>query len=46
MNAGKTLFAQVMEFMPWTSFGCIVQRYAGNAGARTRRLNHGSRNHG
>ena len=35
MHAGKTLFAQVMEFVPWTSFGRIVQRYAGNAGART-----------
>jgi Domain of unknown function (DUF4372)/Transposase DDE domain len=35
VNAGKTLFAQVMEFVPWTSFSRIVQRYAGNAGART-----------
>ncbi len=35
MYVGKTLFAQVMEFVPWTSFGRIVQRYAGNAGART-----------
>ncbi len=35
MNAGKTLFAQVMEFVPWTSFTRIVQRYAGNAGVRT-----------
>ena len=35
MHVGKTLFAQVMEFVPWTSFGRIVQRYAGNAGART-----------
>ena len=32
MNAGKTLFAQVMEFVPWTSFTRIVDRYAGNAG--------------
>lgn len=29
MNAGKTLFAQIMEFIPWTSFSCIVTRYAG-----------------
>jgi Transposase DDE domain/Domain of unknown function (DUF4372) len=32
---GKTLFAQVMEFVPWTSFARIVHRYSGNAGART-----------
>ena len=35
MNAGKTLFAQVMEFVPWTSFARIVHRYCGNAGVRT-----------
>lgn len=35
MNVGKTLFAQVMEFVPWTSFSRIVQRYGGNAGVRT-----------
>ena len=35
MNAGKTLFAQIMEFVPWTSFARIVQRYGGNAGVRT-----------
>ncbi len=35
MNAGKTLFAQVMEVVPWTSFARIVQRYAGNSGVRT-----------
>jgi len=34
MNVGKTLFAQVMEFVPWTSFARIVDRYAGNAGVR------------
>lgn len=32
MNLGKTLFAQVMEFVPWTSFSRIVDRYSGNAG--------------
>jgi hypothetical protein len=32
---GKTLFAQVMEFVPWTSFARIVQRHGGNAGVRT-----------
>ena len=35
MNAGKTLFAQVMEFVPWTSFARIVQRHGGDAGVRT-----------
>lgn len=35
MNAGKTLFAQVMEFVPWTTFSRIVHRYDGNAGVRT-----------
>ena len=35
MNAGKTLFAQVMEFVPWTSFARIVQRHGGNLGVRT-----------
>ena len=35
MYVGKTLFAQVMEFVPWTSFARIVQRYGGNSGVRT-----------
>ena len=35
MNVGKTLFAQVMDFVPWTSFGRIVDRYSGNAGVRS-----------
>src|SRR6266704_2204051 len=34
MNVGKTLFAQIMEFIPWTSFARIVERYSGNAGVR------------
>jgi len=34
MNIGKTLFAQVMEFVPWTSFSRIVQRHGGDAGVR------------
>jgi Domain of unknown function (DUF4372)/Transposase DDE domain len=34
LNAGKTLFAQIMEFVPWTSFARIVHRYSGNAGVR------------
>ncbi len=32
---GKTLFAQVMEFIPWTSFARVVQRHGGNAGVRS-----------
>ena len=35
MNVGKTLFAQIMAFVPWTSFVRIVNRYSGNAGVRT-----------
>jgi len=35
VNTGKTLFAQIMEFVPWTSFARIVNRYGGNAGVRT-----------
>jgi len=35
MNVGKTLFAQIMAFVPWTSFSRIVQRYAGDAGVRS-----------
>jgi Transposase DDE domain/Domain of unknown function (DUF4372) len=31
VNAGKTLFAQLMEFVPWTSFARIVRRHAGDA---------------
>lgn len=34
MYAGKTLFAQIMEFVPWTSFTRIVDRYSGNSGVR------------
>jgi hypothetical protein len=34
VNAGKTLFAQVMEFVPWTSFTRIVQRHGGDSGVR------------
>ena len=34
MNAGKTVFAQLMEFLPWSSFDRIVARYGGNRGVR------------
>jgi hypothetical protein len=35
MNVGKTLFAQVLEFVPWKTFGRIVDRHKGDAGVRT-----------
>ena len=35
MNVGKTLFAQVMEYVPWKAFGRIVDRHGGDAGVRT-----------
>ena len=35
MNIGKTLFAQVMEFVPCKTFGRVVQRHRGDAGVRT-----------
>ncbi len=34
MNVGKTLFAQIMDFVPWTSFSRMVERHSGNAGVR------------
>ena len=34
MNFGKTLFAQLMEFIPWTSFARIVTRHGGDSGVR------------
>jgi Domain of unknown function (DUF4372)/Transposase DDE domain len=30
MYAGKTLFAQLMDFLPWTTFARIVERYGGD----------------
>ena len=35
MNTGKTLFAQLMDFLPWTTFARIVDRYDGNCRVRT-----------
>jgi hypothetical protein len=35
MNVGKTLFAQVMEFVPWKTFERIIERHKGDAGVRT-----------
>ena len=30
MNKGKTLFAQLMDFLPWSTFTRIVARYGGD----------------
>jgi hypothetical protein len=35
MNTGKTLFAQLMDFLPWSTFSRIVARYDGDRAART-----------
>ena len=35
MNTGKTLFAQVMEHVPWKTFARIIERHNGDCGVRT-----------
>ena len=35
MNGGKTLFAQLMDFLPWSTFTRIVARYGGDQRVRT-----------
>jgi hypothetical protein len=35
MNVGKTLFAHVMEYVPWKNFSRIIDRHNGDAGVRT-----------
>ena len=35
MNTGKTLIAQLMDFLPWTTFTRIVDRYGGDHRVRT-----------
>lgn len=35
MYVGKTLFAQIMDFLPWSTFHRIVERYSGNHRVRT-----------
>jgi len=37
VNAGRTLFAQVMDFVPWTSFDRIVAKYGGDVRVRSLR---------
>ena len=35
MNTGKTLFAQLMDFLPWTTLARYVARHRGDKGVRT-----------
>lgn len=35
MNAGKLLFAQLMDFLPWTSFARSVACYGGDRRVRS-----------
>jgi hypothetical protein len=35
MNTGKTLFAQIMDFLPWKTFHRIVARHGGDRRIRT-----------
>jgi len=35
MNTGKTLFAQLMDFVPWSTFNRLVGRYGGDQRVRT-----------
>ena len=35
VNTGKTLFAQLMDFLPWTTFIRIVARYHGDVRVRS-----------
>src|SRR5512145_1402291 len=35
MYTGKTLFAQLMDFLPWSTFARLVERYRGDRGVRT-----------
>ena len=35
MHVGKTLFAQLMDFLPWTTFTRIIARYGGDHRVRT-----------
>jgi hypothetical protein len=35
MNVGKTLFAQLMDFLPWTTFARYVAQYDGDRYAKT-----------
>ena len=34
MNLGRTLFAQLMEYIPWKTFGRIIDRHSGDSGIK------------
>ncbi len=36
MNFGRTLFSQIMDFVPWTSFERLVTKYGGDIRVRKR----------
>ena len=38
MNAGKTLFSQLMDFLPWSTFNGYVTRYSSDKGVQCFRL--------
>ena len=35
MNKGRTLFSQVMDYVPWKSLNMIVDKYNGDSGVRS-----------
>ena len=35
MNSGRTIFAQLLDFLPWSTFDRIVARYNGNRAVKT-----------
>jgi len=35
VHVGKTLFAQLMDFLPWTTFARITARYGGDRRVRS-----------
>ena len=35
MKTGKTLFAQLMDFLPWTTFSRLVARHGGDCYAKS-----------
>jgi hypothetical protein len=35
MNSGRTIFAQLMDFLPWSTFDRIVARYNSDRAVKT-----------
>ena len=46
MNIGKTLFAQLMDYLPWSTFDRIFARYDGNRAVQDVALRHAVSGHG